>query len=171
MDLATVAERVKKKFPEAVLEVGVFRGETTLQIRPGDLLPLCRFLREDPEMAFDFLIDLCGVDYLPREPRFQVVYHLCSTRTRLRLRLKVSLPGTDPKIASVFSVWKAADWMEREALTCMGSRLRDTPTSGAFCSPRSGRDTPFAKIIRSGADDKSRAMEKDGDGRQQYHDP
>jgi NADH-quinone oxidoreductase subunit C len=120
MDLATVVDRVKKKFPEAVLEVSAFRGETTLQIRPGDLLPLCRFLREDPEMAFDFLIDLCGVDYLPREPRFQVVYHLCSTRTRLRLRLKVSLPGTDPKIASVFSVWKAADWMERRPLTCMG---------------------------------------------------
>ncbi|MCX5917569.1 MAG: NADH-quinone oxidoreductase subunit C [Deltaproteobacteria bacterium] len=127
MDLATVVERVKKKFPEAVLEVGAFRGETTLRIRPEDLLSLCRFLREDPEMAFDFLIDLCGVDYLPREPRFQVVYHLCSTRTRLRLRLKVSLPGTDPKIASVFSVWKAADWMEREAFDMYGITFAGHP--------------------------------------------
>jgi NADH-quinone oxidoreductase subunit C len=127
MDLATVAERVKEKFPEAVLEVSSFRGETTLQIRPEDLLSLCRFLRDDPEMAFDFLIDLCGVDYLPREPRFQVVYHLCSTRTRLRLRLKVSLPGTDPKIASVFSVWKAADWMEREAFDMYGIAFTGHP--------------------------------------------
>jgi NADH-quinone oxidoreductase subunit C len=127
MDLATVVEWVKKKFPEAVLEVGAFRGETTLRIRPEDLLSLCRFLREDPEMAFDFLIDLCGVDYLPREPRFQVVYHLCSTRTRLRLRLKVSLPGTDPKIASVFSVWKAADWMEREAFDMYGITFAGHP--------------------------------------------
>jgi NADH-quinone oxidoreductase subunit C len=127
MDLATVVDRVKQKFSEAVLEVSAFRGETTLQIRPGDLLPLCRFLREDPEMAFDFLIDLCGVDYLPREPRFQVVYHLCSTRTRLRLRLKVSLPGTDPKIASVFSVWKAADWMEREAFDMYGIAFTGHP--------------------------------------------
>jgi NADH-quinone oxidoreductase subunit C len=127
MDLATVAERLKEKFPEAVLEVSSFRGETTLQIRPEDLLSLCRFLRDDPEMAFDFLIDLCGVDYLPREPRFQVVYHLCSTRTRLRLRLKVSLPGTDPKIASVFSVWKAADWMEREAFDMYGIAFTGHP--------------------------------------------
>jgi len=127
MDLATVVDRVKQKFSEAVLEVSAFRGETTLQIRPGDLLPLCRFLREDPELAFDFLIDLCGVDYLPREPRFQVVYHLCSTRTRLRLRLKVSLPGTDPKIASVFSVWKSADWMEREAFDMYGITFAGHP--------------------------------------------
>jgi NADH-quinone oxidoreductase subunit C len=127
MDLATVVERVKQKFSEAVLEVSAFRGETTLQIRPEDLLSLCRFLRDDPEMAFDFLIDLCGVDYLPREPRFQVVYHLCSTRTRLRLRLKVSLPGIDPKIASVFSVWKAADWMEREAFDMYGITFAGHP--------------------------------------------
>jgi len=127
MDLAIVVDRVKQKFSEAVLEVSAFRGETTLQIRPGDLLPLCRFLRDDPEMAFDFLIDLCGVDYLPREPRFQVVYHLCSTRTRLRLRLKVSLPGTDPKIASVFSVWKSADWMEREAFDMYGITFAGHP--------------------------------------------
>jgi len=78
-------------------------------------------------MAFDFLIDLCGVDYLPREPRFQVVYHLCSTRTRLRLRLKASLPGTDPKIASVFSVWKSADWMEREAFDMYGITFAGHP--------------------------------------------
>jgi NADH-quinone oxidoreductase subunit C len=127
MDLATVVDRVKQEFSGAVLEVSSFRGENTLQIRPGDLLPLCRFLRDDPEMAFDFLIDLCGVDYLPREPRFQVVYHLCSTRTRLRLRLKVSLPGTDPKIASVFSVWKAADWMEREAFDMYGITFTGHP--------------------------------------------
>jgi NADH/F420H2 dehydrogenase subunit C len=89
-------------------------------VRSEDILPLCRFLHDDPETAFDFLIDLCGVDDLPREPRFQVVYHLASTKTRLRLRLKASLPGARPQIASVFSVWKAADWLEREAFDMFG---------------------------------------------------
>jgi NADH-quinone oxidoreductase subunit C len=120
MDLATIVDRVKQKFPESVSEVSAFRGETTLRVRSEDILPLCRFLHDDPETAFDFLIDLCGVDDLPREPRFQVVYHLASTKTRLRLRLKASLPGARPQIASVFSVWKAADWLEREAFDMFG---------------------------------------------------
>ena len=127
MDLATVVDRVKQKFPESISEVSAFRGETTLRVRSGDILPLCRFLHDDTDSAFDFLIDLCGVDDLPREPRFQVVYHLASTRTRLRLRLKASLPGANPQIASVFSVWKAADWLEREAFDMFGITFTGHP--------------------------------------------
>jgi len=127
MDLATIVDRVKQKFPESVSEVSIFRGETALRVRSEDILPLCRFLHDDPEMAFDFLIDLCGVDDLPREPRFQVVYHLASTKTRLRLRLKASLPGAKPQIASVFSVWKAADWLEREAFDMFGITFSGHP--------------------------------------------
>jgi NADH-quinone oxidoreductase subunit C len=56
-----------------------------------------------------------------------VVYHLCSTKTRLRLRLKVSLPGKNPKIASVFPVWKAADWLEREAFDMYGITFAGHP--------------------------------------------
>ncbi len=127
MDLATIVDRVKQKFPESISEASVFRGETTLRVRSEDLLPLCRFLHDDPEMAFDFLTDLCGVDDLPREPRFQAVYHLCSTKTRLRLRLKAILPGKNPKIASVFPVWKAADWLEREAFDMFGIAFTGHP--------------------------------------------
>ncbi len=127
MDLETIVDRVKQKFPESVSEVSTFRGETTLRVRSEDLLSLCRFLHDDPETAFDFLIDLCGVDDLPREPRFQVVYHLASTKTRLRLRLKAALPGARPQIASVFSVWKTAAWMEREAFDMFGITFAGHP--------------------------------------------
>ena len=68
MDLATIVERMKQKFPDSVSEVSTFRGETTLRVRSEDIVPLCRFLHDDPEMAFDFLIDLCGVDDLPASP-------------------------------------------------------------------------------------------------------
>jgi NADH-quinone oxidoreductase subunit C len=120
MDLEKIVERVKQKFPGSILDVATFRGETALHLRAEDVLAICRFLHDDPEMTFDFLTDLCGVDYHPREPRFQVVYHLCSMRTRLRLRLKVSLPGESPRVSSVFSVWKAANWLEREAFDMYG---------------------------------------------------
>ncbi len=123
MDLEKIPDRLKQQFPQSVLDVATFRGEVTLEVRPEDIVEVCRFLRDDPELSFDYLTDLCGVDYYPREPRFQVVYHLCSLKTRLRLRLKVSLPGDSgrsPRASSVFSVWKAADWLEREAFDMYG---------------------------------------------------
>lgn len=120
MDLDGIVNRVKAKFPEAVLEAAAFRGETTLRVKAEEILPLCRFLHDDPELSFDYLVDLCGVDDYPREPRFEVVYHLCATRTRERLRLKIALPGPNPRAASVAPVWKAADWLEREAFDMFG---------------------------------------------------
>jgi NADH-quinone oxidoreductase subunit C len=120
MDLEGLTNKIKKNFPESILEASAFRDENTLVLRTGDLLPVCRFLHDDPELTFDFLTDLCGVDHYPREPRFEVIYHLCATKSRSRLRLKTSLPGETPRVSSVVSVWKAAGWMEREAFDMLG---------------------------------------------------
>jgi len=120
MDPEALVNKIKNKLPEAVVGIARFRGETTLQIRPQDILSVCRFLHDEPDCAFDFLVDLCGADHLPREPRFEVVYLLRSMKTKDLLRLKASLPGSSPRISSVFSVWKAADWMEREAFDMFG---------------------------------------------------
>ena len=127
MDPEGLVNKIKKKLPEAVVGTARFRGENTLQIRLEDILPVCRFLRDEPDCAFDYLVDLCGVDHLPREPRFEVVYHLRSLKTKDLLRLKVSVPGSSPRISSVFSVWKAADWMEREAFDLFGIAFEDHP--------------------------------------------
>ena len=127
MDLEKILERIKQSFPESILEVATFRGETTLHLRAEDILAVCRFLHDDPELAFDYLVDLCGVDYYPREPRFQVVYHVGSMKTKARIRLKVSLPGESPRVSSVFSVWKAADWLEREAFDMYGINFDGHP--------------------------------------------
>jgi NADH-quinone oxidoreductase subunit C len=127
MDLEGIVDRVKQKFPESVLQVTPFRGETTLQLRAEDILPVCNWLHDDPEMGFDYLVDLCGVDDHPREPRFQVVYLVGSMRTRLRLRLKVSLPGESPEVSSVVSVWKGANWLEREAYDMFGISFHGHP--------------------------------------------
>jgi NADH-quinone oxidoreductase subunit C len=120
MDAEGLVNKIKKKFPEAVRSTSLFRGETTLQIRLEDILAVCRFLHDDSECPFDFLVDLCGVDHLPLEPRFEVVYLLRSLKTKDSIRLKVSLPGSSPRIASVFSVWKGANWMEREVFDLFG---------------------------------------------------
>lgn len=127
MDLEVLTSKVQKKFPESVLGASSFRGENTLIIRVEDILPICRFLRDDPELSYDFLTDLCGVDFYPREPRFEVIYHLCAMKTKSRLRLKTSLPGTAPHLTSVVSVWKGADWMEREVFDMFGIKFDGHP--------------------------------------------
>ena len=127
MDLEVLVNKIQKKLPEAVLGKSLLRGEVTLQIRPEDILPVCRFLHDEPDLAFDFLVDLCGVDHLPRELRFDVVYHLRSMKSKDLVRLKVSLPGASPQISSVCSVWKGADWLEREAFDMFGITFNGHP--------------------------------------------
>jgi len=127
MDLNGILTKVKGKFPESILDASTFRGEITVNLRAEDILPICRFLHDDPELSFNYLTDLCGVDNYPHEPRFQVVYLLCAMKTRDRLRLKVFLPGSAPRITSVFSVWKGADWLEREAFDMFGITFLEHP--------------------------------------------
>jgi NADH-quinone oxidoreductase subunit C len=127
MDQDGLVSKLKERFPESILDVSSFRGEITLHVRAGDILPVCRFLYDDPDLSFDYLTDLCGVDHYPQEPRFQVVYHLCAMKSRSRLRVKVSLPDGAPRIASVVSVWKAANWLERETFDMFGITFVDHP--------------------------------------------
>jgi len=127
MKLEGIVSKLKERYPQAIVEATTFREESTLGLRTEDLLEVCRYLRDDPELSFHFLTDLCGVDRYPAEPRFEVVYHLCSLKTKERLRLKVFLPEASPALPSVFSVWKAADWLEREAYDMFGIAFTGHP--------------------------------------------
>ena len=87
-----VLQRLREQFGDALPEVKLWRNETTVVLGPRDLVRVCRFLRDDPDLAFDLLSDVTGVDRLePAEssPRFEVVYHLYSLQHKRRLRLKV----------------------------------------------------------------------------------
>ncbi|WP_438999922.1 NADH-quinone oxidoreductase subunit C [Variovorax beijingensis] len=103
------------------------RGEITLTVGESDYLPVARALRDDDELRFEQLIDLCGVDYATYkdEPwegaRFCVVSHLLSVSHNWRLRLKVFAVDDDmPTVASLVDVWSAANWFEREAFDLFG---------------------------------------------------
>lgn len=103
------------------------RGELSLTVAAHDLLPVAGVLRDDPQLGFDTLVDLCGVDYLnygnaPWEGlRFCSVVHLLSVRNNLRLRLKTFAADDEfPVIASLTAVWPAAGWFERESFDLFG---------------------------------------------------
>jgi NADH-quinone oxidoreductase subunit C/D len=118
-DATLALRRLTEQFPDAVHLEPQFRGEATAVVKPEALLPICQFLANDPALSFDFLTDICGVDYPDRAKRFEVVYHLYAMRRNTRLRLKTAVAAGEP-LASVESVWKAAAWLEREVYDMFG---------------------------------------------------
>lgn len=98
----------------------------TLLCPPHRLLELCRTLRDTPTYGFNFLSDIGGVDYLSRNPRFEVVYHLYSLKFNRRIRIKCAVnEGTD--IPSLCTIWPCADWHEREAYDMYGLIFTNHP--------------------------------------------
>jgi NADH-quinone oxidoreductase subunit C/D len=118
-DTKVAPQKLKKQFPDAVTDTLSFRGEETVVVKNDAILPVCQFLAADPALSFDFLTDICGVDYPEREKRFEVVYHLYSMGRKTRLRLKTAV-GEGESLSTVESVWKAATWFEREAYDMLG---------------------------------------------------
>jgi NADH-quinone oxidoreductase subunit C len=123
----SVADRLKERFKDAVQEASETYGELTLVVGREQIVEVCRWLKDDPDLRYNLLMDMAGVDYLGREPRFEVVYHLYSIPYNSRLRLKVRVPESDLVVPSVTSVWSTADWHEREAFDMLGIRFADHP--------------------------------------------
>ena len=119
-------EKLKERFPNSVLEVTTFYGEVTVGVSKGEIFEICKFLHSDPALQFHLLTDLCGLDFFPQIPRFGIVYLLCSLKNRERIRLKVRL-GEEESIPSVESIWKVANWYEREAYDLFGIPFENHP--------------------------------------------
>src|SRR5215468_1131697 len=94
------------------------RNELTLEIAPSKITSVCGFLKYDQK--FVRLSSVTAVDRYPAEPRFEVVYHLYSIEGNQWLRLKCRVHATDPVIESVTSVWRSANWYEREVFDLFG---------------------------------------------------
>jgi len=138
-------KKVTEEFPEAVLEAKLFRGEVTLRLERKWIAQVCRFCKEDPELRFDFLSDLCGVDYRGREPRFEVVYHLLSIPRNERVRLKAGVPEDDPHIATVSDIWPTANWHERECYDMFGIVFDGHPDLRRILMPEDWEGHPLRK--------------------------
>lgn len=119
-------ELLKEKFPEAILKVEEFRGETTITVDKEKIRDVMLFLKENENLRYDLLLDLSGVDYGNEIPRFGVSYLLHSIRFNNRLRIKIRVAeGASPDTVS--DVWRAADWMEREAYDMFGIAFGSHP--------------------------------------------
>ncbi|MBI2908883.1 MAG: NADH-quinone oxidoreductase subunit C [Chloroflexi bacterium] len=111
-----VARKVNERFPNAVIEA----GGSALSVKNESLRDIAEFLKTDPELAFDFLSNISAVDYFHAD-YFEVTYHLTSMAKNHSLVLKTRCFGRDnPTVPSVTSVWKGANFQEREVYDLMG---------------------------------------------------
>lgn len=124
---SVVLAKLTAGFGDDVVSTHSDFGDDTALVRRERIVDICTFLRDDPDLRFDFAMDLTGVDYLGETPRFEVVYHLYSLEKRHRVRIKARLPWEDPSIDSVVSVWAGMNWYEREAFDMYGIVFRGHP--------------------------------------------
>jgi NADH-quinone oxidoreductase subunit C len=115
-----IIDKLKARFGEQNLQVGEFRNELTIVVPKDRIVEICRFLKEEHELKFDFLMDLCGIDMNTAENRFGVIYNLFSLTNKFRLRLKTFTEEEDPKVPTVTGVWGTANWHERETFDMFG---------------------------------------------------
>jgi NADH-quinone oxidoreductase subunit C len=125
-----VLEKLKEKFGSEILETHDQFGDDTAVVAPRAWKAACEFLRSDPALDFNLFVDLCGVDYPERTPRFEVVLHVYSVSKRHRIRLKARVgdaEGDEAELDSVASVWIGANWFERETFDMMGVVFKGHP--------------------------------------------
>jgi NADH-quinone oxidoreductase subunit C len=118
---------IKEQFADAVLDTGLPQGDATAAIRPEHLTRVVDFLKNDPRLLFDVLVDITALDYLGQKPRFAVVYHFLSLKFNRRLRLKVAVEEGAPVLDSLTSWWGSANWLEREVWDMFGIRFNGHP--------------------------------------------
>jgi len=118
-NLQTTIEALVERFGAEARDFG---AETSLMVDPEQIVEVCKSLHD--EFKFDMLSDMTVVDYWPAQaPRFHVVYHLYSIPTGVRIGLRVPVPGTEPAIPTVESVYYNANWHEREVWDMFGIHI------------------------------------------------
>jgi NADH-quinone oxidoreductase subunit C len=125
-EINLAVKKLKEKFQNSILEISTFRGEVTVLVSRGEIFEIGKFLHSDPDLQYHLLTDLCGLDLFPKVPRFEVVYHLCSINHNQRLRLRAKV-GDNEFISSVESIWKVANWYEREVYDLFGISFENHP--------------------------------------------
>lgn len=123
-----IIQAIKDRFGDAVLEDHNFRGDQTVTLKKDRIIEVTRFLKDEPSLLMDFLMDLTAVDYMDRKPqRFEVVYHFYSSKHNHRVRLKVPVDEDDCLVDTMTSLYKSANWFEREVWDLYGIKFKGHP--------------------------------------------
>lgn len=133
-----------EKFGGAIVDTKETLGEVTFTVKVESLMDVCSFVKTDTDLRMDVLIDVIGVDYHPKRPRFEVVYQLYSTSKKHRLRLKVKI-GDGDKLPTVSGLWNSANWSEREVYDMYGIEFDGHPDMRRIYMPDEWEGFPLRK--------------------------
>ena len=162
MSEQNLVNRLKAEFGEAITGVNLEALDPWIEVAPEGLVDVCAYLRDEPDLCFDMLQLISGVDFFeadPKkaakvdwEPHLEVVYHLWSVPHRPRLVIKVILPrwkdgieGQLPEVPTVSHIWRTADWHEREVFDLSGVRFVGHPNLRRILCPEDWAGHPLRK--------------------------
>jgi NADH-quinone oxidoreductase subunit C len=134
------------RLPAGSFEVGPSTdGMPTIEVPADQLVQVCQVLHDDPALSFLVCVDVTAADYYPREPRYDIVYHLVSPDAGLRLRLRVHATGSSPEVPTVSAVWPSANWQEREVYDLFGIAFAGHPDPSRLIMPDDWEGHPLRK--------------------------
>lgn len=169
-------EALQSALGDKLVNLNVRYGELTIVVRADEIVAVCEILRDNSQLRFDTLIDLCGIDYSTygedlsakhnlRNKRFAVIYHLLSVERNHRLRIRVLAENNEyPVVDSVTEIWPAANWFEREAFDLYGivfsghSDLRRILTDYGFIGNPFRKDFPITGHVEMRYDEEQKRV-------------
>ena len=140
-----IIELLNTRFSDAIESVNEYRGELTFVVKKSRIREICFFLRDNSDLRFDTLRDICGADYYRPEERYEVIYNIYSLTHNFRLRLKVRINESDLHLDSVVPVWSTADWEERETYDMFGIIFEGHPDLRRMYMPEEFEFYPLRK--------------------------
>jgi NADH-quinone oxidoreductase subunit C len=155
-------DRLKSRFGDQITGSNMEAIDPWIEVSPAGLVGLCTYLRDEPDLKFNFLNLISGVDYLETDPKkvakaefkphTQVVYHLWSLPFKRSLVVKVLLPrwkndqvGQLPEVPTVSNIWRTADWHEREVFDLSGVYFNGHPDLRRILCPEDWVGHPLRK--------------------------
>jgi len=156
MDASALVDTLRRLVPDAAIEAAASLDMETIYVDREHVVDVCWVLRDDPSLQFAFLAEVTAADYLPADPRWEVVYHLAclgeafalpgaAVAPPRRLRMKVRVPAADPRVPTVSSVYPTANWLEREVFDLMGIAFDQHPDLRRILMPEDWQGYPLRK--------------------------
>ena len=142
--VAELTDHLRRLLGPVVIDIVDHVGEVTVTIERTAIVDVMTRLRDDPDLRFNQLLDICGVDYPDRIARFEVVYHLLSMARNLRLRVKLATDHRLP-VPSLTGPYPCAGWYERETWDCYGVLFDGNPDLRRILTDYGFEGHPFRK--------------------------
>jgi NADH-quinone oxidoreductase subunit C len=137
-----VEKAIRDKFPEDVLETKDVFGTLHIKIPADKLIDICRWLKHQADLDFDYLADITAIDW---QDRIEIVYQFVSLTSNNKVALRVDLTRDNPEVDSLYSIWKGADLQERESYDLMGVIFKGHPDLRRILLPEDWEGFPLRK--------------------------